>query len=161
MDINKLPDPFNGFGRAFEMWWSRAHPQGTPAGKQEALCQKLELIYEFIELAQGLILEPPHVVCAVETRQNYRDFSGPELVQVLRGLGLMARMLYNCERDVLIGNHVLDPDPRYPLQVYYIEALEWVVNMVATFTQEPDRCRFVDLTTRLTEILEGRAGESR
>ena len=145
---------FEGIDRDFNAFWdndTRKH-----SSKEDHWKKVLEFITEYTQLNRGLIteeygagVEKPRISCAIETLQEYENFEMEHIIQLLEGLGKMANLMYCAERDILIGRHVLSKRKDYPLESRYISALEGIVWMVATFTQDRN---FTDLVTRLKEL---------
>jgi hypothetical protein len=111
--------------------------------ESEVSCEQLEWIRQWDQLAQGII-PTGRTTCQVETLQQYREFTAEEIQHVLRQLGKLAQMMYDVR-------YRLFPDGKPRLA--WVEALEWVVWMVATFSQPSNGSNFVDLSTRLGQII--------
>lgn len=140
---------FDGIERDFEKYWSgdtRKHY------KSKEIHRKIlnDFLKKYCETYGSIIPKSRDIVrCVVETKQEYVHFGLKEILQALENLGKIANLMYCAERDVLIGNHVLSQRTDYPLERYYVSALEQIVWMVATFIQDDS---FTDLVSRLKQL---------
>lgn len=146
-----LPDNlwfiFEGIEEDFDKSWE-LHDEGNWKSKTAKWNGLVDWLTRYTELYRSIIPKN-HVRCLIQTRQQYEDFTAEEIRHTLKTLGELANHLYIAWRDQLTTCS-LYPKNYYPLRKYYIYALESVVNMVATFTQ--DYQHFTDLVTRLTEL---------
>lgn len=114
-----------------------------------------KVLEEWLETYSKLMAETipkTHVSCLISGNQEYSKFTFDEILHVLKNLGRLANHMRCAERDILNGDHVLNQRKDYPLERYYVSALEEIVSMVATFVQDKQFTKFTDLYTRLKEL---------
>lgn len=152
---------FQGIEEAFEESWGLHERSEDAVWKIKKWNWLVEWIEGWQKLYWSIILgedftigEPLGIVrCIIETLQEYDKFTAEDLVQSLEKLGELANYMYCAGRDYLKCSPFLNPKKYYPLQKYYIAALEQVVWMTATLRQDPEG-NFTDLTMKLKQILE-------
>lgn len=145
MKVDATSYPFDLFDDDFREWCkSKVPPKRQYATESAVYAQKREWIDKWLALSHSAI-PSTHTTCAIETKQQYRDFTIDEILHTLTVLGKMAGMMYNADRDIF-------PDSLKP---NYDAAMHWIVCMVATFVRIPKHgSNFTDLTTRLKELTE-------
>lgn len=150
---------FHGIEEDFEVWWKekgntfityRDDPAET---KKRVWGNMVNWCEEWLGLYEEIIPEK-HTACAVVTLQQYEDFSGADIINVIEKLGRLARMMrpgqYDWAGKAFDPGHILEPREYRPLARYYYLALEAIMEMTATFWQP--HYKFTDLTERMRQL---------
>jgi hypothetical protein len=111
---------------------------------------RVEWLTEFCSLVSKPFDKPHITECRVETRQQYKEFTYADILLLIECIGKASSMLYCASRDIFMCCHVLRPKQYQPMTQYYEGALEYVVNLTATFTQS-NPGNFIDLHTKLSK----------
>jgi len=147
--VTSLVSTFCYIDTEFEEWWETVKQDYTPGtelgaaemGRSHNLIwnRLIKWIDRYLELKT---VPEHHVICMIQTRQQYSDFTIEDISYTLKTLGEKANHMYNAERDHFPG----------PLKKYYDRAMSSLVWEVATFIQDGS---FIDLVTRVLELWGG------
>jgi hypothetical protein len=130
----------------FKKWLEKTYPKADE--EEKARHWRWWIKYESFWIYHIKTIIPNNrIECAIETKQQYEDFTKEEILNVLEKLGKAAILMYRSERNVFLQGK----DNLSSLEQKYIQNLEYIVWWVATFKQEGEDS-FTDLVTRLRNI---------
>lgn len=150
---------FEGIEEDFEDYWNTIKKDYSSDERKEAKLKVWNNLVEWIMTYSKLlnnVIPKNRVACLVETNQQYSDFTKEDILHVIEHLGKVSNHMYCAGRDYLVCNHVLNPKEYYPLQRYYISALEQITWIIATFNKTDKEDSFTDLKTRLSKLIKKR-----